>query len=160
MPKIDLETVMLHCETCGTAGKTPAVPMHGLGSQLTGWPETCLYAFDQRDGGLSSKFGSRAAPEYAADWDGARDYVRIQAVHYTLFDMADDIIDAMASPRKKSRRQSPKALNAITVRPSAFGLRQFWAIMASGDRSELLSTIACPRLAILGRHDISIPLEI
>ncbi len=39
----------------------------------------------------------------------------------------------------------------------AGNLRQFWAVMSSGDRSELLSTIACPTLAVLGRHDAAIP---
>ncbi len=252
MPKIDLGTVALHYETYGTAGKTPAALLHGLGSQLTGWPETyvhalaqdrMVYAFDQRDGGLSSKFGPSAVPEYATDWDGARDYARTHAVPYTLFDMADDIIDAMASlkvdsyhivghsmggmiaqivaardaehvasltslassggqadfsslgrakegmkPFLTSFPTKEEAAEAIAAYAAAFSteldgvaeeeiqaeivkgfernyspagsLRQFWAVMASGDRSELLSTIACPTLAVLGRHDISIPLEI
>ena len=252
MPKIHLETVSLHYETYGTAGKTPAVLLHGLGSQLTGWPEAyvhalaqdrMVYAFDQRDGGLSSKFGPSIAPEHATDWDGAREYALTQAVPYTLFDMADDIIDAMAAldadkyhvighsmggmiaqiiaardaehvasltslassggqadfssigeakegmkPYLTSFPTKEEAAEAVAAFSAAFStdadgiveeearleiakgfernyspagnLRQFWAVMASGDRSELLSTIACPTLAVLGRHDISIPLEI
>ena len=252
MPKIEVAAATLHYEIYGIAGKTPAVLLHGLGSQLTGWPETyvralaqdrMVYAFDQRDGGLSSKFGPSLAPEYATDWDGARDYALAHAVPYTLFDMADDIIDAMGSlnvsayhvighsmggmiaqivaardakhvasltslassggqadfssigeakkgmkPYLTSFTSKEEAANAIAAYAAAYSteldgvaeediqaeivkefkrnycpagnLRQFWAIMASGDRSDLLSTIACPTLAVLGRHDISIPLEI
>ena len=250
MPEINLEAVALHYETYGAAGKTPAVLLHGLGGQLTGWPETyvralaqdrMVYAFDQRDGGLSSKFGPSIAPEYATDWDGAREYAQTHAIPYTLFDMADDIIDAMESlsvsnyhiighsmggmiaqiiaardaehvasltslassggqadfssigeakkgmkPYLTSFPTKEEAAKAIAAFSAAFtteangavddeiwfarsfernyspagNLRQFWAVMASGDRSELLSTISCPTLAVLGRQDISIPLEI
>lgn len=252
MPKIEVAAATLHYEIYGIAGKTPAVLLHGLGSQLTGWPETyvqalaqdrMVYAFDQRDGGLSSKFGPSLAPEYATDWDGARDYALTHEVPYTLFDMADDIVDAMASlkvgsyhvighsmggmiaqivaardvehvasltslasssgqrdfssigkakegmkPFLTSFPTTEEAAKALAAYATAFSvgldgvaeediqteivkgfernycpagnLRQFWAIMASGDRSDLLSTISCPTLAVLGRHDISVPIEI
>lgn len=249
MPKVKLESVTLHYESCGIAGRTPAALLHGLGSQLTSWPKAYIdalardrtvYAFDQRDSGLSSKIGASIEPGHATDWDGARAYAQTNAVPYTLFDMADDIIDAMASlkvgryhvvghsmggmiaqivaardsghvasltslassggqgdfasvgeakdgmqPFLTSYPTKERAADAIAAYSSAYfteedgvteeairaeiakgfernyspagSLRQFWAVMSSGDRSELLSTITCPTLAILGRHDTSIP---
>lgn len=249
MPKVELESVTLHYESCGTAGKTPAALLHGLGGQLTSWPGTyvealardrMVYAFDQRDSGLSSKIGASIESGHATDWDGARAYAQTHAVPYTLFDMADDIINAMAKlrvdryhvvghsmggmiaqivaarnsehvasltslassggqgdfesvgeakdgmqPYLTSYPTKEQAAAAIAACSAAFfteedgvteeairaeiekgferdyspagNLRQFWAVMSSGDRSELLSTITCPTLAVLGRHDTSIP---
>lgn len=41
----------------------------------------------------------------------------------------------------------------------AGSLRQFWAVVTSGDRAEALSQISCPTLIVLGEQDISIPVK-
>lgn len=252
MPKVDLGGVTLNYEVFGAGNAAPAVLLHGLGNQLTSWPKPYVealakdrpvYAFDQRDRGLSTKLGPCLTPEFATDWDGATLYAQTHDTPYSLYDMASDIIRAISALKVPayhivghsmggmvaqivaaqdqgrvlsltslassggqaefssigaakagmstyltsypSKEEAAAAIAAYSVeffgddvqvseaeiRHQLLGdfernycpagsLRQFWAVMSSGDRANLLKTIRCPVLAILGRSDTSIPPEI
>jgi pimeloyl-ACP methyl ester carboxylesterase len=95
MPCAQCPGARIYYETRGAGDAAPLLMIHGLGAQMIGWRAGFLdklverglrpILFDNRDVGLSQKFGG------AADFDAS----------YTLDDMADDafgVLDALDLP--------------------------------------------------------------
>jgi pimeloyl-ACP methyl ester carboxylesterase len=100
---IDLPGASLACRILGSANREPVLLIPGLGMQLVDWPAALVEAllaryrvvlFDNRDSGLSSRFG----PQFERDalargrrlFAGAAD-----PASYALTDMASDVVSLM-----------------------------------------------------------------
>ncbi|HUT81223.1 MAG TPA: alpha/beta hydrolase [Candidatus Bathyarchaeia archaeon] len=107
MPKTNVNNVEIEYETIGNPSSKPLLLIAGLGSQMYAWSdEMCndlanngffVIRFDNRDVGLSTKFGHAGIPDFA---EINATYARGEKpeVPYTLEDMVNDavgILDAL-----------------------------------------------------------------
>lgn len=104
MTQIKANGIDIEYETRGDAGNPALVLVRGLGTQLVAWPDTYLDAFvaagfhvvifDNRDVGLSQKFGDFGPPDMDAVIAAFKEG-RKPELAYTMDDMADDAIGLM-----------------------------------------------------------------
>lgn len=106
MPKAAANGVELEYQTWGDKGGTPLLMINGLGSQLISWPEALIdglvargfyvIAFDNRDTGLSTKFGDWGPADTKTAFAQARAKEPVSAP-YKLEDMADDAAELLTA---------------------------------------------------------------
>jgi len=99
MASHDVNGIRIEIEEQGSRDSPVFLLIRGLASQLIHWPERFLAAledagfrvvrFDNRDAGLSQKFGAGERPDIAAVLSGE------QAPPYTLGDMASDAVGVL-----------------------------------------------------------------
>lgn len=104
MPRAQLNDVELEYATHGNPDAEPLLLVHGLGVQLTRWPQTLINAlidrgffvvvYDNRDVGLSTKFDGWGPADIPAAFRQARAHEKVEAP-YTLEDMCDDGIELL-----------------------------------------------------------------
>lgn len=108
MPKVIANTVALEYERSGPPDGTPLLLIHGVGAQLTQWPDEYCASFaargfsviryDSRDIGLSTHFDSTPIPDLATAL-AARARGDEPDIPYALEDLADDaagLLDALS----------------------------------------------------------------
>lgn len=108
MTQIKANGIDIEFETRGQAGNPALVLVRGLGTQLAAWPEAYLEGFvaagyhvvifDNRDVGLSQKFGD-VSSDSRADVVEALKEGRTPSLAYTVEDMAADPIGLMDALR-------------------------------------------------------------
>lgn len=99
MPSLTANGIEIEYEEFGSRAAPPLLLIMGLGAQMILWDEEFCEAlaarglrvirFDNRDVGLSAKFGHAGAPNVMAALEASARGERIEAP-YTLDDMADD----------------------------------------------------------------------
>ena len=107
MPKIAVNGTALYYEETGAASNPPVLLVHGVGTQLTRWPQAFteqlaargyrVIRIDTRDVGLSDGFDEAGVPDFKAIV-AARLSGQPVRVPYTLDDMAADaaaLLDAL-----------------------------------------------------------------
>jgi pimeloyl-ACP methyl ester carboxylesterase len=104
MPLAQLNDVEIEYEVYGSPAGEPLLLVHGLGAQLTGWPQPFVEAlvargfyvvvYDNRDVGLSTKFHDWGPADIAQAFRQARAHETVDAP-YTAEDMADDGINLL-----------------------------------------------------------------
>ncbi len=110
MPTLTANGIRIAFDTAGDAKSTPVLLVHGVGMQLTSWPDEFVdglvelgfyvIRFDNRDCGLSTKFdragGSNAAWSGLRSWLAARLHLPNRPV-YHLDDMANDALGVLSA---------------------------------------------------------------
>ena len=106
MPTLTANGIRIAFDTAGDAKSTPVLLVHGLGMQLTSWPDEFVdglvelgfyvIRFDHRDCGLSTKFERAGKPNLAWNWVKARLHLPARPV-YRLDDMADDALGVLSA---------------------------------------------------------------
>lgn len=106
MPTLTANGIRIAFDTAGDAKSTPLLLVHGLGMQLTSWPEEFVdglvelgfyvIRFDHRDCGLSTKFDRAAKPNLAWNWLKARLKLPLRPA-YHLDDMAGDALGVLSA---------------------------------------------------------------
>src|SRR4030042_1186680 len=101
MPKMKGNTVEIEYETIGNPRTQPLLLIAGLGSQMYAWSdEMCndlakkgffVIRFDNRDVGLSTKFGNAGIPNFT-ELNAAIARGEKPNVPYTLKDMVNDAV--------------------------------------------------------------------
>ena len=129
MTKIKANNIEIEYDTFGDPSGNPLLLVMGLGTQMIAWvPEFCellvkkgfyVIRFDNRDVGLSTKFGELGVPNVMNVINKARNGEKIDPP-YTLEDMADDavgLLDTLNVERANicgasmgSRRRSTQAV--------------------------------------------------
>lgn len=106
MPTLDANGIRIAFDTAGDPKAAPLLLIHGLGMQLTDWPDEFVEGlvdlgfyvirFDHRDCGLSTKFDAFGTPSLAMA--RARAALRLPLrPGYTVDDMADDAIGVLSA---------------------------------------------------------------
>ena len=106
MPTLTANGIRIAFDTAGDAKSTPVLLVHGLGMQLTNWPDEFVdglvelgfyvIRFDHRDCGLSTKFDRAGKPNLA--WNWIKSHLRLPARPvYRLDDMADDALGVLSA---------------------------------------------------------------
>lgn len=111
MAQIRANGIDIEYEATGPASGEAVLMIGGLGTQLISWPESLIdglvaegfrvIVFDNRDSGLSAKFGEWGPADIAGAFARARAKEPVPAP-YTLEDMADDaagLLDALGIAR-------------------------------------------------------------
>jgi pimeloyl-ACP methyl ester carboxylesterase len=106
MPTLNANGIRIAFETTGSARGVPLLLIHGLGMQLTAWPDALVdglaeqgyyvIRFDHRDCGLSTKFDAAGTPNLALAWVRSRLRLRVRAP-YMLGDMAADALAVLSA---------------------------------------------------------------
>lgn len=106
MPTLNTNGIRIAFETAGSARSVPLLLIHGLGMQLTAWPDELVdglaeqgfyvIRFDNRDCGLSTKFDAAGTPNLALAWIKARLRLKVRAP-YTLDDMTADAVGVLSA---------------------------------------------------------------
>ena len=112
MAQVSANGIMLEVERHGDPDAVPLVLIRGLGSQLIQWPAPLIAAFvdagfhvitfDNRDAGLSQKFGDDPAytlSDMAADTVGLMDVLGIARAHVLGMSMGGMILQLLALER-------------------------------------------------------------
>jgi len=104
MPKANVNNIEIEYETIGEPISKPLLLIAGLGSQMLAWSEDMceilanhgffVIRFDNRDGGLSTKFEDAGLPNFL-EINAAYARGEIPEVPYTLEDMAGDAIGVL-----------------------------------------------------------------
>jgi pimeloyl-ACP methyl ester carboxylesterase len=118
MPTLTANGIRIAFDTAGDAKSAPVLLVHGLGMQLTSWPDEFVdglvelgfyvIRFDHRDCGLSTKFDRAGKPNQAWNWLRGRlggwlggrltSRLRLPARPvYRLDDMADDALGVLSA---------------------------------------------------------------
>jgi len=106
MPTLTANGIRIAFDTAGDAKSTPLLLVHGLGMQLTSWPEEFVdglvelgfyvIRFDHRDSGLSTKFDRAGKPNVL--WNWIREHLKLPgSPAYHLDDMAEDALGVLSS---------------------------------------------------------------
>ena len=106
MPTLHANGIRIAFDTAGDPKAAPLLLIHGLGMQLTDWPDEFVEGlvdlgfyvirFDHRDSGLSTKFDAFGTPSLAIA--RARAALRLPLrPGYTVDDMADDAIGVLSA---------------------------------------------------------------
>jgi len=106
MPTLNANGIRIAFETTGDAKGVPMLLIHGLGMQLTAWPDEFVdglaeqgfyvIRFDNRDCGLSTKFEAAGTPNLALAWLKMRLRLPLRPP-YTLDDMALDALAVLSA---------------------------------------------------------------
>jgi pimeloyl-ACP methyl ester carboxylesterase len=106
MPTLNANGIRIAFETAGDPKGLPLLLMHGLGMQLTAWPDALVdglaeqgfyvIRFDNRDCGLSTKFDSAGTPNLALAWLKMRLRLPLRPL-YHLDDMALDALGVLSA---------------------------------------------------------------
>jgi pimeloyl-ACP methyl ester carboxylesterase len=106
MPTLTANGIRIAFDTSGDAKSTPLLLIHGLGMQLTSWPEEFVEGlvelgfyvirFDHRDCGLSTKFDRTGKPNPVLGWLKSRLKLPVKPA-YRLDDMAEDALGVLSS---------------------------------------------------------------
>jgi pimeloyl-ACP methyl ester carboxylesterase len=104
MPKANVNNIEIEYETIGDPSSEPLLLIAGLGSQMFAWTdEMCenfanrgffVIRFDNRDVGLSTKFGDAGLPDFV-EISAAYARGEIPEVPYSLEDMAGDAVGVL-----------------------------------------------------------------
>ena len=118
MPTLTANGIRIAFDTAGDAKSTPVLLLHGLGMQLTSWPDEFVdglvelgfyvIRFDHRDCGLSTKFDRAGKPNLVSNWlrrwlrgwlrGWLTSHLRLPARPvYRLDDMADDALGVLSA---------------------------------------------------------------
>jgi proline iminopeptidase len=106
MPTLNANGIRIAFETTGDAKNVPLLLIHGLGMQLTAWPDEFVdglaeqgffvIRFDNRDCGLSTKFEAAGTPNLALAWLKTRLRLPLRPP-YRLDDMALDALAVLSA---------------------------------------------------------------
>ena len=106
MPTLTANGIRIAFDTAGDAKSTPLLLVHGLGMQLTSWPDEFVdglvelgfyvIRFDHRDCGLSTKFDRAGQPNPVWHWLTSRLKLPLRPA-YHLDDMADDALGVLSA---------------------------------------------------------------
>jgi pimeloyl-ACP methyl ester carboxylesterase len=106
MPTLTANGIRIAFDTAGDAKSTPLLLLHGLGMQLTAWPDEFVEGlvelgfyvirFDHRDCGLSTKFDRAGKPNLAWSWLKSRLKLPLRPA-YSLDDMAADALGVLSA---------------------------------------------------------------
>ncbi|OON62978.1 alpha/beta hydrolase [Massilia sp. KIM] len=106
MPTLNANGLRIAFDTAGDPKSVPLLLVHGLGMQLTAWPEEFVdglvelgfyvIRFDHRDSGLSTKFEQAGTPHLGLARLKARLGWRLHPP-YTLEDMAEDALGVLSA---------------------------------------------------------------
>ncbi|TFW35370.1 alpha/beta fold hydrolase [Massilia horti] len=106
MPTLSANGIRIAFDTTGDPKAAPLLLVHGLGMQLTAWPDELVEGladlgfyvirFDNRDCGLSTKFDRAGTPNLALVWLKSKIGWPLRPP-YTLDDMADDALGVMSA---------------------------------------------------------------
>jgi pimeloyl-ACP methyl ester carboxylesterase len=110
MPTLTANGIRIAFDTAGDAKSAPVLLLHGLGMQLTSWPDEFVdglvelgfyvIRFDHRDCGLSTKFDRAGKPNLAWNWlrGWLTSRLRLPARPvYHLDDMAGDALGVLSA---------------------------------------------------------------
>ena len=106
MPTLSANGIRIAFDTAGDAKSTPLLLLHGLGMQLTAWPDAFVdglvelgfyvIRFDHRDCGLSTKFDRAGTPSLG--WSWLKSLLRLPLrPTYRLEDMAGDALGVLSA---------------------------------------------------------------
>ena len=106
MPTLIANGIRIAFETAGSPRGVPLLLVHGLGMQLTAWPDDLVdglaelgfyvIRFDHRDCGLSTRFEAAGTPNLALAWLKTRLRLPLRPP-YTLNDMAADALGVLGA---------------------------------------------------------------
>jgi proline iminopeptidase len=106
MPTLTANGIRIAFDTAGDPRGVPLLLIHGLGMQLTAWPDALVdglaeqgfyvIRFDNRDCGLSAKCDAAGTPNLALAWLKMRLRLPVRAP-YTLDDMARDAAGVLSA---------------------------------------------------------------
>ncbi|RZA31686.1 MAG: alpha/beta hydrolase [Lysobacteraceae bacterium] len=106
MPTLNANGIRIAFDTAGDPKAPPLLLVHGLGMQLTAWPDEFVEGlvelgfyvirFDNRDCGLSTKFDQAGVPRLGLAWIKSRLGWPLRAA-YRLDDMAEDAIGVLSA---------------------------------------------------------------
>jgi proline iminopeptidase len=106
MPTLTANGIRIAFDTTGDPKGVPLLLIHGIGMQLTAWPEEYVEGlaelgfyvirFDNRDCGLSTKFEQSGCPSLMLSWLKAKVGWPL-ALPYTMDDMADDALGVLSA---------------------------------------------------------------
>jgi proline iminopeptidase len=106
MPTLTANGIRIAFDTTGDPKGVPLLLIHGIGMQLTAWPEEYVEGlaelgfyvirFDNRDCGLSTKFEQSGCPNLMLSWLKAKVGWPL-ALPYTMDDMADDALGVLSA---------------------------------------------------------------
>lgn len=106
MPTLTANGIRIAFDTAGDAKSTPVLLVHGLGMQLTSWPDEFVdglvelgfyvIRFDHRDCGLSTKFDRAGKPSLIWSWVRSRLKLPVKPP-YGLEDMAEDALGVLSA---------------------------------------------------------------
>jgi proline iminopeptidase len=106
MPTLTANGIRIAFDTAGDPKATPVLLVHGLGMQLTAWPDEFVEGlvelgfyvirFDNRDCGLSSKFDRFGTPSLGLAWLKSKVGWPLRPP-YRLDDMADDALGVLSA---------------------------------------------------------------
>lgn len=106
MPSLTTNGIRIAFDTTGDPKAVPLLLVHGLGMQLTAWPDEYVEGlaelgfyvirFDNRDCGLSTKFDQAGMPRLKFAWLKSRIGWPLRAP-YTLDDMAEDALGVLSA---------------------------------------------------------------
>ncbi len=106
MPTLNANGIRIAFDTAGDPKAPPLLLVHGLGMQLTAWPDEFVEGlvelgfyvirFDHRDSGLSTKFDGAGVPNLTLAWIKSKLGWPLRAP-YRLDDMAEDAIGVLSA---------------------------------------------------------------
>ncbi|MCC2955632.1 alpha/beta fold hydrolase [Massilia sp. IC2-477] len=106
MPTLNANGIRIAFDTAGDRKSPPLLLVHGLGMQLTAWPDEFVEGlvelgfyvirFDNRDCGLSTKFEQAGVPNLGLAWLKSKLGWPLRAA-YRLEDMAEDAIGVLSA---------------------------------------------------------------
>jgi len=106
MPTLTANGIRIAFDTAGDAKSTPVLLVHGVGMQLTSWPDEFVdglvelgfyvIRFDHRDCGLSTKFDRAGKPNLVWSWLKSRFRLPVKPA-YHLDDMAEDALGVLSA---------------------------------------------------------------
>lgn len=106
MPTLNANGIRIAFDTAGDPKAPPLLLVHGLGMQLTAWPDEFVdglvelgfyvIRFDNRDCGLSTKFEQAGVPNLGLAWLKSKLGWPLRAA-YRLDDMAEDAIGVLSA---------------------------------------------------------------
>jgi len=106
MPTLNANGIRIAFDTAGDPKAPPLLLVHGLGMQLTAWPDEFVEGlvelgfyvirFDNRDCGLSTKFEQAGVPNLGLAWVKSKLGWPLRAA-YRLDDMAEDAIGVLSA---------------------------------------------------------------
>jgi pimeloyl-ACP methyl ester carboxylesterase len=164
MPTLNANGIRIAFETTGSARGVPLLLIHGLGMQLTAWPDALVdglaeqgfyvIRYDHRDCGLSTKFDAAGTPNLGLAWLKTRLHMRLRPA-YTLDDMAHDalaVLSALGVARAHVVGVSMGGMVAqLLAAHHGHRVRTLTAIMSSSGRRGLPGPTRAVRAAMLRR---------